>query len=241
MESLIIRVCKAMSLPEKDYFYLQEIIGRWNITGADLRYFAEQGMLEIQTWLDEMMVLISRRTRTVDGLVAHMQAGVSTYKGYAIVEPDELRKIFSSSPQSVVLFRIPHTDEAIKVHRNHKPPVVGIEDLVISRATRDKFEKTHGIEPTQISSAATTAPSFGGRPSVMHMIMREFAHRCQKNAVASSLQKEADALELWAVENIQGAQPPKSKAIMNAIRANYREYRKPMASAASENTKTATA
>jgi hypothetical protein len=216
-----------MVLPDKDYYYLQELICRWRIAEADLRYFAEQGLLETQVWLDETMVKIFRDTRTDDGVVAPAQIGIGTYKGYAIVEPDELRKIFSCSPQPIVLFRNPHSSEAIKIHHNHKKPLIGIEDLAVSRKERDRFEVAHGIEPTHIPTSAATAPSFGGRPSVMHLIMREFSHRCQKNVVAPSLQKEADVLELWAAENIQGAQSPKSKAIMNAIRNCYREYRKP--------------
>jgi hypothetical protein len=216
-----------MVLPDKDYYYLQELINRWRIAEADLRYFSEHGLLEIQVWLDETMVKIFRNTHTEEGVVAPAQIGIGTYKGYAIVEPDELRKIFSCSPQPVVLFRNPHQGEAIKIHHNHKKPFIGIEDLSISRKERDRFEMAHGIEPTHLSASAMATPSFGGRPSVMHLIMREFSHRCQKNTVAPSLQKEADALELWAAENIQGAQFPKSKAIMNAIRNSYREYRKP--------------
>lgn len=69
-----------MSLPAKNYFYLQELIERWGIPGIDLRYFAEQGELEIQTWLDETMVIISRATRTEDGVAGTVQIGVSTYK-----------------------------------------------------------------------------------------------------------------------------------------------------------------
>ena len=219
-----------MTLPEKDYLYLQELIGRWRIAEADLRYFAEQGLLEVQAWLDETMVKIFRNTRTEDGALAAVQIGVGTYKGHAIVEPDELRKIFSASPKAVFFFRNPHNGEAIKIHHNHKnPPIIGIEDLVISRKERDRFEAAHGIEPSSPQQAPSMPPpqSFGGRPSVMHLIMREFIRRCEEKSVAPSLQKEADALELWAMDNIHGAQSPKSKAIMNAIRANYREYRKP--------------
>ena len=222
-----------MALPEKDYLYLQELIGRWRIAEADLRYFAEQGLLEVQAWLDETMVKIFRNARTEDGIVAPVQIGVGTYKGHAIVEPDELRKIFSASPQPVFFFRNPHNGEAIKIHRNHKnPPSIGIEDLVISRKERDRFETLHSIDPasSQETVAVSRPHSFGGRPSVMHIIMREFSRRCAEKTVSSSLQKEADALELWAMENIQGAQAPKSKSIMNAIRANYREYRKPAVS-----------
>jgi hypothetical protein len=231
-----------MALPEKNYHYLQELIDRWSVAGTDLRYFAEQGLLEIQTWLDETMVKIFCNKRTEDGDVAPIQIGIGTYKGYAIVEPDELRKIFSSSPQPVTFFRNPHSGEAIKIHHNHQKPIIGIEDLAVSRKERDRFEREHGIVPIHPKFSAIPVQSFGGRPSVMNLIMREFVHRCEKKTVEASLQKEADALEIWAAENITGAQSPKSKAIMNAIRANYREYRNPAVPIPpSETSETATA
>ena len=214
-----------MSLPDKDYFYLQELIDRWRITGADLRYFAEHGMLEMQTWLDETMVMISRKARTLEGVVVPVQAGVGTYKGYAVVEPDELRKIFSSSPQPIVLFRNPHTDEAIKIHRNHKKPLIGIEDLVVVKTERDAFETKHGIDVSQTPSAPAALSSFSGRPSTMHSVFKEFYRRCELGLVATSLQKEAQYLSAWAAENIQNAQTPKAKTIMNVLRPEYRAHR----------------
>ena len=214
-----------MTLPEKNYYYLQELIDRWGIPGIDLRYYAEQGELEIQTWLDETMVVISRAARTEDGVVGTVQIGVSTYKGYAVVEPDELRKIFSSSPQPIVLFRIPNTDEAIKIHRNHKKPMIGTEDLVVAKTVRDAFEKKHGIVTRHASTICTTISSFSGRPSTMHLVLKEFYRRCNTAAVASSLQKEAQYLAAWAAENIEDAQTPKAKTIMNVLRPEYRAYR----------------
>lgn len=214
-----------MSLPEKDYFYLQELIDRWSMPGIDLRYYAEQGDLEIQTWLEETMVIFIRKMHMGDGTVASAQAGVGTYKGHAVIEPDELRKIFSSSPQPIVLFRVPHTEEGIKIHRNHKKPVVGIEDLVVSKAVRDTFEKKHGINVRPSSSICATMSSFSGRPSTMHLVLKEFYRRCDQGIVATSLQKEAQYLAAWAAENINDAQTPKAKTIMNVLRPEYRIYR----------------
>lgn len=214
-----------MTLPEKNYYYLQELIERWGIPGIDLRYYAEQGELEIQTWLDETMVIISRKVTMADGTVASAQAGIGTYKGYAVVETDELRKIFSSSPQPIVLFRIPNTDEAIKIHRNHKKPMIGTEDLVVAKTVRDAFEKQHGIVARQASTVCTAMSSFSGRPSTMHVVLKEFYRRCNTAAVASSLQKEAQYLAAWAAENIEDAQTPKAKTIMNVLRPEYRAYR----------------
>lgn len=214
-----------MALPEKNYYYLQELIDRWGIPGIDLRYYAEQGQLEMQAWLDETMVIISRKVTMEDGTFASAQAAVGTYKGYAVVETDELRKIFSTSPQPVVLFRIPNTDEAIKIHRNHKKPIIATEDLVVSKAVRDAFEKQHGITARQASTICTSMSSFSGRPSTMHLVLKEFYRRCGTAAVATSLQKEAQYLAAWATENIEDAQTPKAKTIMNVLRPEYRSYR----------------
>lgn len=220
-----------MALPEKDYYYLQELAARWAVSGTDMRYYAEHGFLKVQTWLEETMVYVLRATRLQNGGSALTQIGVTTYKGYVVVEPEELRKIFSLNPQPVSLFKNPHGGDILNVHRNHKKPIVGIEDLVISKDCRDEFEKKHDIS-VSCREAAVPTPSFGGRPSVMHMILKEFSRRCAAGGIEASLQKEASYLAAWAAEKIDHAQTPTAKTIMNVLRADYRTHRQSFTSPA---------
>jgi hypothetical protein len=193
-----------MALPEKDHFLLTETAVRWNAQLHDLYYYAERGLLEVQTWLEDSVYSLKKPE---DGDVVPVLVGLDDYKGYAVVEPEELRKIFRSDSRSLI----------------------SAHDLVVSRTERDRFESTYEINCCceRAARAAKCDPgkppmSFVGRPSVMHRILTHFKERCDQEEIKSSLQKESDYLAAWAAEHITDSQPPQSKAIMNAIRADYR-------------------
>lgn len=213
-----------MALPEKNYYYLQDVSMRWNISLQDVRYYAEHGLLEIQTWLPETIVKLYRNKRTEDGEMAPVPVGVSSYKGYAIVEPDELRKIFRNSPRAVSKFKNPNNIDLIKILDDRKKFMVAVEDLVVCKCERDRFEHAYGLDArTDVSPSAVPMPSFSGRPSVMHRVAAEFERRCASGEVKPSLRQEAMFLAAWAKESIDDAQSPTAKTIMNVLRPQYQK------------------
>ena len=215
-----------MALPEKNYYYLQDISSRWSIPLQDIRYYAEHSLLEIQTWLPETIVRLYRNKRTEDGDIAAVPVGVSSYKGYAVIEPDELRKIFRNSPRPVEKFRSTANNDTLKILDTSKKFMVFAEDLVICKCERDRFEKEHDIVTRlgRHSSKNCPEPSFAGRPTLMARVLKEFERRCEQNCIEPSLLREGKVLAAWAAENIDAEQTPKQRTIMNAIRPKYRVH-----------------
>lgn len=214
-----------MALPEKNYYLLCDVGERWRVSPQDVRYYAENGLLEIQTWLPEIIVKLFRNKKTEDGEIAPVQIGVSDYKGYAIVEPDELRKIFRNSPRPVNRFKCPRSGDPIKIFDPRTRFMVAIEDLVVSKTERDRFEKECGIEitdcPRQIK-ISPQPPSFSGRPSVMHKIEKEFYARAASGILLPTLAGECRHLQAWAKAEITGEQTPSWRGIANALRIQYK-------------------
>jgi hypothetical protein len=218
---------KQMPLSDKKYYYLQEVIKRWGVALIDVRYFAEHGQLEVQTWLPETIMKIYRNKRTEDGEVVPIQVGVTNYKGYAIVEPDELRNVFHASPHSVLKFRSVANKDFLKIYDGHAKYMVSIEDLVVCKEERDRFESQFAL-PLDIQESAMnnrinpTPISFSGRPSVMHKIEQQLLVRSQSNALLPTLAAESRYLHAWAKENIAGEQIPTARTIGNAMRTKYK-------------------
>lgn len=215
-----------MALPEKNYYSLQEISMRWGISLQDIRYYAEHGFLDIQTWLPETVVRLYRDKRTEDGDIAPVPVGVSSYKGYAVIEPDDLRKIFRNGSRPVSKFINPKNNDSLRILDERRKFIVTPEDLVICKCERNWFEENYGlkISTEQIPVAASKMPSFSGRPSVMHRVSVEFDRRCACNEVKTSLRQEAMYLEAWAKENIGDSQTPTAKTIMNVLRPQYQKH-----------------
>ena len=146
--------------------------------------------------------------------------GLRSHQGYAIVETYELRKIFKDTVAETAKFIDLKTAELLKLHRCRTR--IGIDDLMISRAERDRFEREHEILP-HIVPVNGHAPSFAGRPSIMHQIIGHFEERLAAGVVAESTQRESIYLSTWARRNLPGVQVPQPKSIANAIRAQHRK------------------
>jgi hypothetical protein len=219
-----------MKLPQKDHYSLAELAERWHATMADVQYYAVHGMLDVQTWLDMPAVKLYRLKKTVDGDHVPVNVGLDSYHDYVVVDPRELRKIFRNDGKSpIAKYRPVSKADFIKPFIPTDGVPVAANDLVVSRAERDRFERTHGMELHIDRDAITPdvslelSESFSGRNSIMWRIVRHFQERCRDKVVHETLQKESNYLATWAEENIQ-AQTPKPKSIRNAMRAKYRDY-----------------
>lgn len=217
-----------MALPEKDYFYLQDVSARWQVAMPDLRYYAEHGMLTLQTWLSDTIFKMYRHKRTEDGDIAPVQIGVTNLKGYVVVEPDELRKVFRHDRHAVSLFRSPNGTDLLKIYETRKNPTVSVTDLVIAKAERDRFERENGIVVPERIAQLRPAGKTGimalqtGRPSAMGKVLTLFDQRLARNETAPTLAAEARILH----DLTRAAHPdiaiPTVKTITNNLRPIYR-------------------
>ena len=212
-----------MALPEKNYFYLQEVIQRWKISEMDLRYYAENDLIKIEAWLPDVIAKIYTNKRTEDGELAKIYTGVRNYKGYAIIDPSEIRKAFSKIPQFIEWFKNPRNNEDIKLMGLPEKITLQTDDFIILKSEIERFETKHGT-----SSKLKNIPSFAGRPSVMGSVIKEFERRCSESEVEETLSAEGKYLAKWAQENIDSPQTPKQRTIMNAIRTSYNKKKKPV-------------
>lgn len=218
-----------MALPEKEYFYLQDVSKRWAVELPDLRYYAEHGLLTLQTWLPDTIVKLYRHKRTEDGEVAPVQVGVTSFKGYAVVEPDELRKVFRHDRHSVSLFRSADGPDLFKIYETRKKPTVAVTDLVIAKGERDRFEIENGIVVRDRlvrlhPPGKTGIPTLqAGRPSLMAEVLTLFEKRRVRGETAPNLTAEARALH----ELIRADHPiqvvPTIKTIANNLRGPFKE------------------
>lgn len=219
-----------MPLPEKDYYSLHEIAARWKIPLLDLQYYATHGEIETLIWLHVGVATFYQMKELQVGLVIPVPTGLKAYRDYAVVPSDDLRQVFRSDTALVRNFIHPETLEQIEIHESHPCYEVRSDDLVISRLERNRFEQFHALLSAAIETVSpySKPPSFAGRPSTMHQIKQHFLERCRKDQLLPSLQQEADYLSRWAEDHIREGQPPKTKAIMNALRSSYREHRPPV-------------
>jgi hypothetical protein len=215
-----------MALPEKDYFTLEDLAKRWGTDLCNLRYYAEHNLLEAQVWLGNKAVKVYQMQETRRGDKVPVQIGLEDYKGYVILEADEIRQVFRYGKRAIGKFTALDRSLLYKTLSKAKYKIA-IADLVVSKQERDRFEKEYDLnlkmpKPKEANgNPVRHIPSFSGRPSVMFRIEEEMRRRAASGTMEPSLKREAEQLHSWAALAIKDHQVPKPGSIANALRRSY--------------------
>lgn len=146
-----------MALPPKNYFSLDEIEARWAIPRRDIAYYAENGLLEV-----------SARVRGVtleegiefddEGRLQYYPTGYRLHHGLLPLLDCDAAEVFRTGQAKVYWFSSP-PETFVRVA--HDEIAVSLDDLVIARAERDRFEREHEMVPegTVPVPAATAGPN----------------------------------------------------------------------------------
>jgi hypothetical protein len=223
-QRLLIGGCVA--LPEKEYFTLEELAKRWGTDLGSLQHYAEHNLLEVQAWLGSSAAKVYQTQETRHGDRVPVQVGLTDYKDYALLEPDEVRQVFRHGKRAIGKFL------ALDRSLLYKPLdaakcQVEVSDLVVSKKERDRFEKRYALnlamsKPKEATeSQGRHVGSFSGRPSVMFRIEEEMRRRAASGTMESSLKREAEQLHSWAALTIKDHQVPQPGSIANALRRSY--------------------
>lgn len=146
-----------MTIPEKDFFTLEEIIHRWRFAGMDsatLLKLATDDLLVFSIYIRELGSH-TRTRETPSGTVTttHMVEFSFRADGYSrpplqYLKADDARRILESRPGEKIAVRghysVPErTRESGLGHA--QAPLFTREDLLVSRIERDRFEKEHKV------------------------------------------------------------------------------------------------
>ena len=216
-----------MPFPKKEYFTLQEVAARWRLSVADVQYHIIHEQLNVLAWIDIRQSCIDTLKRKVGDEAIYEVSGPLPYMGYANISAWEVRQILRNDGHEIKIFICSNRLEVHAIRENYDGYTVVPEDLVISLAERDRFERLHEFSYAEHDRLPSIFPEvcFPGRPSVMHKIRQHFSERRDQGLVLSSLQCEAEYLSDWATKNISDMPVPKPRSISKTLGQEYRLYK----------------
>lgn len=199
-----------MPLPEREYFYLDEVPSRLRITARDLQYYLCQGELKASVWLNPLRMEYAELGLAVEGEYSHYD--VQIFSGYAALAPSTCRTLLVQGwadedsfydPWPTIRLQ-PYSDAegtyAIRVLR---------EAMLISREECDLFSRRFASDEEEARNP--------GRPSLMPEIMTEHRRRYAAGTHYKHAGHEALALLQWAEQQFPGEVIPTQKTIRNHL------------------------
>lgn len=135
-----------MPLPDREYFSLLSLAPRWGVEEDDVRYYAEHGELDVYCWLDRREVMLYQPQSKNCAMTCECR----DMEGYVGIKPHDCRKIFRCGKYKLTNFiDLVHEGFEIVVSPQSRDTIISVNDLVVSKQERHRFEKHHGLEVKQ--------------------------------------------------------------------------------------------
>ena len=227
-----------MPLPEKDYYDLNSLAKRWNISLFDVQHYAETGKLVCSVHIDMRLTQIGIFKKQKNGKKQFEIKDRAYVEGLVGIIPSDCRKVFRNNQTDTIIFEsLKINGEYLRLADNlNKRVQIEPKDIVVRRCDRDSFEKHYNLELISEESKVLSfresdsneyipLRGFSGRPSIMFKIEQEMNDRSKNNTLEQSLSKESEYLYDCAKNNIKNAQIPKPASIRNALRNTYKKLK----------------
>ena len=144
-----------MGLPPKSYFHLTEIAERWNASIQDLACYTLDGLLELAIMTIGTRIETGRFDVSDHG-VFRVPEGERILNGPQPVVSSDLWPVFRTGAGRIARFK-PHSAEGyIDLSEDVDPIAVTLQDLLVTRSERDRFESAHGLGTNETSDQPST-------------------------------------------------------------------------------------
>jgi len=161
-----------MALPPKSYFHLTEVAERWGASMPDLACYALDGLLQISVMAVGVRVETGTFEESDRGLFRLAQ-GETVLHGPQPVVSSDLWPVFRTGAGRVTRFKPPSAEGYVDLAEDVDPIPITLQDLLVTRAERDRFEAVHGLGEVvgEPSVAGTQEPTFIHRNDYAEVVL----------------------------------------------------------------------
>lgn len=131
-----------MPLPDRQYFSLYSLAGRWGVEKDDIRYFVEHGELATCCWLDlrEIMRYQPQKER------CSITCEYVSFEGYVGLNARDCRKVFRCGKYTLTnFFDLEQIGFEIAVTPQSRDALISVDDIVVCKDECIRFEKHHRL------------------------------------------------------------------------------------------------
>ncbi len=134
-----------MALPRKQIFGLNEIATRWNVSVNDLGCYAIDDVLTLSTVVNGVDAEIGQFAMDENSEISPASVARKRLLGVQDLFGCDVWPAFKGETVTVRRFRPDHPDGYIDIDVPEGGIRIGLSDLIVTRAERDRFEAAHGL------------------------------------------------------------------------------------------------
>ena len=131
-----------MPFPDRHYFSLYSLAGRWGVEKDDIRYFVEHGQLATCCWLDMREVMRYQPQRKRSSVTCEYDS----FEGYVGLSSRDCRKVFRCGKYKITHFiDLDNSAFEISITPQSQDAIISVEDIVVYKEERNRFEKQNRL------------------------------------------------------------------------------------------------
>lgn len=185
-----------MALPEREYYFLDEVMAQLPLTKRDVQYYICHGYLPTSVWIPR-----TEFTDNTDNM---------PYRGYVYLDPDVCFELFQHGKVEARSFYHYYPSKQPLIPKDQPGIMLTEDSLMIHVDDFRFFVELYDVMPREKGHRA-------GRPSIMPQIIDEHLRRIQRGEAGKNRQQEAALLRMWAEINFKNDPIPTRDSIRNAL------------------------
>lgn len=190
-----------MPLPPKRYFPLAEIAERWNAPLADLTCYSIDGLLQLSIMTVGVRVEVGTYDRDGDRWF-RISEGEEFLHGPQPVIAADLWTVFRHGSGTIERFQPRSADGYVDLAEGVDSIPVTMQDLLVTREERDRFEAAHGLgagDAPEPKPAPDAGPGFIHRNNYAEIVIagQEFQLGIIQAAIVKQLHEASQTDDTW--------------------------------------------
>jgi len=153
-----------MLLPRKHFFTLADISKRWGVSVRDLGCYALEDALVLSAVINGADAEVGAYVEGPDGEALRVPEGRRRLAGAYDLFGSNVWPVFKGERAMIRRLRPKERDAYIDIEAPAEGVEIGLADLVMTRAERDRFEAEHGLAAPSASMRSADAAGLNGRP-----------------------------------------------------------------------------
>ena len=196
-----------MALPEREYFYLDEVMTKLQMSRRDVQYWIGHGNLLVAAWVPETIFL--QKGENGPSPVCH--------HGFLTLDPEASFVLFNHGEVMARRFYASYPDRRFDLPESHHGILITEKCLVIFRTALEAFMTTFCIEQADQKKAA-------GRPRLIDPYLEEHKARLQRGMARKTNAAESSELHKWGCQAFSPQAALSASTIRNALAQEKRKF-----------------
>lgn len=186
-----------MPLPQKSYFFVPEVAERWGATVSDIATYAHERLIQLCAMAINLHVQTGYYEHIDEDDYTYIPTGQDVLNGPQPIRAEDVWRILQDKIGSISSFSTAHPNSVLQVCEGVAPLRLTLNQLLITRDERDRFEREYELSVADSDSKQTSVFTHSSNYSEVTLRGERFSLGAAQACVIRELHAAYLRGEIW--------------------------------------------